>query len=105
VNFTSIPNTKFEDEKKLISVDIDIDEGKRFFVSSVDVLGLEEPARQELLKNLPLRRGQVWSSTSGPSLQKYDSVLPHCDCREAFFMDQRTGGVTVTLDFRPCPTD
>jgi outer membrane protein assembly factor BamA len=105
VNFTAVPNTNFEDEKKLISVDIDLDEGKRFFVTNVDILGLDEPARQELLKELPIKRGQVWASTSGPSLRKYDSMLPHCDCREAVRMDQRTGTVTVTLDFRPCPTN
>ena len=102
VNFTAVPNTNFEDEKKLISLDIDIDEGKRFLVTNVNILGLDEHARQELLKGLSIKRGQVWATTSGPSLQKYDSMLPHCDCREEIRMDERNGAVTVTLDFRPC---
>lgn len=38
VNFTAVPNTKVEDEKRLISLDIDMDEGKRFFVTSINVL-------------------------------------------------------------------
>ena len=32
INFTSVPNTTFDENKKLVYLDIDVDEGKRFFV-------------------------------------------------------------------------
>jgi outer membrane protein assembly factor BamA len=105
MNFIAVPNTQVDDEKKLISLDIDIDEGNRFFVANVSVLGLDERARQGLLKDLPIRRGQVWTTAAASSLLKYDSDLPHCGCREELSMDSRSGTVLVTLDFRPCQTD
>jgi outer membrane protein insertion porin family len=42
INFTSVPDTKFDDENKLISLDIDVDEGKQFRVERVNLLGLKE---------------------------------------------------------------
>jgi outer membrane protein assembly factor BamA len=105
MNFTSLPNAEFEDETKQISLDMDFDVGKRFVVARVDVLGLDEPARQELLNDLPIKQGQLWTTTIASSLVKYDSILPHCECREEILMNERSGTVTVTLDFRPCPTD
>ena len=54
VNFTSVPETTFDDDNKVVHIDIDVDEGKQFYVSSVDILGLDELARQELLKDLPV---------------------------------------------------
>jgi outer membrane protein assembly factor BamA len=105
INFTAIPNAQVDDENKLVSLDIDVDEGKRFHVSEVKVLALDESARQELLKDLSIKRGQIYNAASRISLLKYDSVLPHCECREELHIDERAGAVTVTLDFRPCPTD
>src|SRR5207302_9720150 len=60
INFTSIPDTKFDDEQKLIFLDIDVDEGKQFYVGNVNVAGLDEDAGQELLKDLPITRGQTF---------------------------------------------
>jgi outer membrane protein insertion porin family len=59
INFTSIPNTKLDDEKKLVYLDIDLDEGKQFYFSSVNVLGVNERAQQEVSKDFPI--GQVYS--------------------------------------------
>jgi outer membrane protein insertion porin family len=40
INFTSVPDTKFDDENRLISLVIDFDEGKQFRIGSVSVLGV-----------------------------------------------------------------
>jgi len=106
INFTAGPDTKFDDEKKMIALDIDLDEGKQFYVNSVDVLGLNESARQEVLKELPIKRGQIYNSGIWElSLLKYSSVLPECGCRQELSWDDRAGTVAVALDFRPCSTD
>jgi outer membrane protein assembly factor BamA len=44
INFTSVPDTQFDDENKLIHLDVDLGEGKQFYVSSVNILGLDEPS-------------------------------------------------------------
>jgi outer membrane protein assembly factor BamA len=109
INFTSIPDTRFDDEKKLIYLDIDMDEGKPFYVSSVDVLGLDEPTRQELLRDLPIKVGQPYNSRLWElSLLKHRSMFPDCGgCRayQPLRLDERAGAVAVTLDFRPCSGD
>ncbi|MGA8154383.1 MAG: POTRA domain-containing protein [Terriglobales bacterium] len=105
INFTSIPDSKFDDEKKLISLDIGIDEGKQFYVSSINVLGLDEQARQELLKELPIKRGQVYNSEVREFLPKYGFNLPDCGCDGERRLNYHTGAVAITLDFRPCSAD
>ena len=71
-------------------------------MSGVNVLGLDESAQQELLKELPIKRGQIYNAAFQMSLRKYGSMLPHCECREELSLDERVGAVAVTLDFRPC---
>jgi outer membrane protein insertion porin family len=105
INFTSVPDTTADDENKAVSLEMDLDEGKQFYVTSVNVLGLDEAARQELLKSFPIKRGQVYSSRLWEmSLLKYSSMFPDCPCRwyEPRHLDEHSGTVGVTLDFRPC---
>lgn len=74
INFTSVPDTKFDDENRRTSLVIDIDEGKQFRVSSVDVLGLDETSRQEILNDFPI--GQVYNQRFFVLLlEKYYSIL------------------------------
>lgn len=104
INFTAVPDTKFDDEKKLISLDIDLDEGKQFFISSLKVLGLDELSRQDLLENLLVKPGQIYNGRFwGLALLK----LPDCDCgsHSERRLDEKAGTVALTLDFRPCSTD
>jgi outer membrane protein assembly factor BamA len=105
LNFTSVPDTQVDDENKAISLDIDFDEGKQFIVGSIHVLGLDEPARQELLNRLPIKPGQIYNSRLWEAaLLENASVLPECDClnHEQLREDAKSGVVTLTLDFRPC---
>jgi outer membrane protein insertion porin family len=107
INFVSVPDTTFDDEKGLISLDIDVDEGKQFYVSSVKVLGLNEPAQQEILKDFPV--GQIYNTrTFELFLRKHSSLLQfesddprHVKKR----LDEQAGTVAITLDARPCPVD
>jgi outer membrane protein assembly factor BamA len=105
INFVSVPQTRFDDEKKLIYLDIDVDEGRQFYVGNVEVLGMNEPARQEVLKDLLISPGQIYNSRLWEmSLQKLNLRLPDCRCAEnrPLALDEREGIVLLTLDYRPC---
>jgi len=105
INFTAVPDTELNDEEQMISLKIDFDEGKQFYVSRIDVLGLDEAAKQELLSDLPIKHGQIFSSRLWEkSLLKYASTAPDCPCRlyEPHRFDEHSATVAVTLDFRPC---
>jgi outer membrane protein insertion porin family len=57
INFTPVPSTTFNDEKKLAFLEIDMDEGKQFYVSSIGILG----ADPQVLNDLPLTQGQIYN--------------------------------------------
>jgi outer membrane protein assembly factor BamA len=108
INLVVFPETRFDDERKTISLDVDLDSGKQFYVSEVNVLGLDEAARQQLLNDLPIQRGQVYNSRLWElSLLKHASMFPACECRwgQPLRLDEKRGTVAVTLDFRPCSAD
>jgi len=107
INFTSVPDTKFEDEAKLVSLEIDIDEGKQFHIGSFSVLGLDEPTKQDLLKDFPMKHGQVYESGLYESFMlRHPSIAAPDDPNHTYRqLDERAGTVTITLDARPCPID
>ena len=103
INFTSIPNTQFNEERQTISLDIDIDEGKRFYVSRVSILGLDDHVLEDSL----LKRGAVYDQRLVDLfLQEHASSLPtdaSPDSRIHLRLNERAGTVAVTFDFRTCP--
>jgi len=106
LNFTSVPETRFDDANKRILLTIDLDEGQQFYVSSVEVLGLGEDARQEVLKDLSIKSGQIYNSRLWEQiLIQYGSMLPDCECRTQRRLDDKSGALALTLDFRPCSAD
>lgn len=105
INFTSVPDTAFDEESRSMSLTIDIDEGKQFRVGAIKVLGLEDSAREQLLQSLPIKGGQIFSSQVWEkTVAVQPSLFPQCECdaREAERLDEKSGLVTFTLDFRPC---
>jgi len=59
INYTGVPETTFDDEKKLAFLEIDIDEGKQFYLTRIDILGLDGPSQREVLKDM--RVGQIYN--------------------------------------------
>jgi len=98
INFTAVPSTTFDDEKKLgFLLEIDVDEGKKFYVSSIGILG----ADPQVLNDLPLTRGQVYNvRLVNQFLRKHlrgiDVNNPKVQQR---VLDERNGTVALTFDF------
>ena len=62
INFTSVPETRFDDEKKLIFLDIDVDEGKQFYVRRIEFQGNTTTRDKVIRRELALEEGQVYNS-------------------------------------------
>ncbi len=105
INYTGVPATTFDDDKKQAFLEIDVDEGKQFFISSVNVVGVDEPAKQKILSNLAIHGGDVYNSRLWELSLMHIPRLPDCECRQTLQMDDRTATVALTLDFRPCSTN
>lgn len=102
-NFTAIPNTSIDDDKKLISLDIDVDEGKQFHVSGVNILGLDEYSQGQLLKEFPMKRGAVYNlKLFNLFLLQNRSRFSPLTAIDRSTLDEKVGTITFTLDFLPC---
>ena len=105
INFTSVPDTKFDEETKRISLDIDFDEGKQFYVSSVNILGLDEPAQEELLKDFPMKGSQIYNERLFERFLLRHASIFSASHRSDRSLNDQAGTVTFTFDFRPCLAD
>ncbi len=107
VNFTSVPDTSFDEERKMVTLKIELDEGKQFYIGSVNILGLDQHVADDLLNDLLLKPGDVYNqrifelSLQYLSLRRTNVSFSHYSRQ----LDERAGTIAITFDFRPCPTE
>jgi hypothetical protein len=105
INYTGVPKTEFDEKRRAISLIVDIDSGRQFFISSINVLGLNGSAAEALLADFPLKTGGIYNSRLWKlGLLRNSSMFPSCECRsnETWTTNEQTGTIALTLDFRPC---
>lgn len=107
INFTSIPNSEIDEASRTISLAIDMDEGRQFFISGIKIVGLDEQASENALKDLALKPGEVYNEKLADLFLLIDgSLLPSgasSDSRIHMALDERAGTVALAFDFGPCP--
>jgi outer membrane protein assembly factor BamA len=107
INFTSIPNTVLDDDKRLIFFNMDLDEGRQFRLTQIHILGVDEVAQQEILKDAPI--GQIYNARLFELfLDKHASVFKFLHDDPAYIarrLNERVGTVEITLDAGHCPVD
>ena len=62
INFGAIPKPSFDEQKKTVSLDIDIDEGKPFYVSRIEFQGNTITRDRVIRRELMLDEGNVYNS-------------------------------------------
>jgi outer membrane protein insertion porin family len=62
INFGAIPKPVFDDQKKTVSLEIDIDEGKPFFVSRIEFQGNTITRDKVIRRELLLDEGSIYNS-------------------------------------------
>jgi outer membrane protein insertion porin family len=62
INFGAIPKLSYDDQKKTVSLSIDIDEGKPFYVSRIEFEGNTITRDKVIRRELLLEEGQVYNS-------------------------------------------
>ena len=105
INYTGVPKTRIDNEKHKIYVVVDIDEGKQFYVDSIEVLGLDDANQQALLRESSLRGGDIYNARLDELfLGRIKSQFPNCGCGEIKHnqIDERAGTAVLTYDLRSC---
>ena len=62
INFGAIPKISYDDQKKTVSLNIDIDEGKQFLVSRIEFAGNSITRDRVIRRELMLDEGSVYNS-------------------------------------------
>jgi outer membrane protein assembly factor BamA len=109
LNFTSIPNTQIDERTHTISLAIDVDEGKQFFISSIDVVGLDGQASESVLRESRLKPGDIYNQRLADLfLREHASLLPpgiSPTSRVRLNYNESAGTVALGFDFRSCPVE
>jgi outer membrane protein insertion porin family len=62
INFGAIPQVHYDDQKKTVSINVDIDEGAQFYVSRIEFQGNTITRDKVIRRELMLDEGQVYNS-------------------------------------------
>ena len=102
INFTPVPNTDADDEKRLISLRIDLDEGKQFYVRRIEFEGNTTTRDKVIRRELALEEGQVYNGNLWElsllrlnQLQYFDQLKPDQDSE--IKQNPQDGTVDITL--------
>jgi outer membrane protein insertion porin family len=107
INFTSVPDTKFDDEKKLVNLEIDVDEGKQFYVRRIEFQGNTTTRDKVIRREIALEEGQIYNSRYWElsllrlnQLGYFDQLKPDDPNTTDRKLDEKAGTVDLTLKVR-----
>jgi len=104
INFTPVPNTTFDDDKKIANLDIDVDEGKQFYVRRIEFQGNTTTRDKVIRRELALEEGGVYNSRLWElsllrlnQLSYFDQLKPDDPNVTDKKLDEKNGQVDLTL--------
>jgi len=102
INFTPVPNTDADDEKRTISLRIDLDEGKQFYVRRIEFEGNTTTRDKVIRRELALEEGQIYNGNLWElsllrlnQLQYFQPLKPEQDSE--IKQNAQDGTVDITL--------
>lgn len=101
INFAAIPSTKIYEEKKLITLNIDLDEGKQFVVNRLDIFGLDPEASRNISNRFLLKTGQVYNERLvRMSMKRLSLSDPNAVAKVTLNPDEAAGTVEIAITFK-----
>jgi outer membrane protein insertion porin family len=104
INFTSIPETRFDEDKKQIFLDIDVDEGKQFYVRRIEFQGNTTTRDKVIRREVALEEGSIYNSRLWElsllrlnQLGYFDQLKPDDPTVTTRQLDEKNGLVDLTL--------
>ncbi|MCU1306786.1 MAG: surface antigen [Acidobacteriaceae bacterium] len=86
INFTGVPDMKINEEKKIIDVEVDLDEGKSYLVRRIEFVGNTTTRDKVIRRELAVEEGNVYNSRLWEfsllrlnQLQYFDPLKPDQD--------------------------
>jgi outer membrane protein insertion porin family len=107
INFTSIPEPNLDEPKKLVSFEIEVDEGKQFSVRRIEFQGNTTTRDKVIRRELLLEEGQLYNEQFWKySIQRlnqlgfFDQIKPDDPSVTERHLDEKQGTVDLTLKLK-----
>ena len=104
INFTSVPDTKFDDEKKIVNLEVDVDEGKQFYVRRIEFQGNTTTRDKVIRREIALEEGQIYNSRYWElsllrlnQLGYFEQLKPDDPNTTERHLDEKAGTVDLSL--------
>jgi outer membrane protein insertion porin family len=104
INYTAVPSTTFDDDKKLAFLEFDIDEGKQFYVRRIEFQGNTTTRDKVIRRELALEEGGIYDSHLWElsllrlnQLSYFDQLKPDDPNVTDKKLDEKNGQVDLTL--------
>jgi outer membrane protein insertion porin family len=105
IDFTPVPTTDIDDEKKEITLNVEVDEGKPYFVRRIEFQGNTTTRDRVIRRELLVQEGQVFNSRLWDlsilrlnQLNYFDALKPEDDTERK--LDTQDGTVDLTVKVR-----
>ncbi len=105
INFTPIPDFSFDEEKKLITMRVDIDEGKQYYVRRIEFKGNTTTRDKVIRRELALDEGSLYNSRAWEisllrlnQLNYFENLKPDQDTE--IKQDNQNATVDLTLKLK-----
>lgn len=102
INFTSVPETKIDDDKKLITLEIDLDEGKPFYIRRIEFVGNQTTRDKVIRRELGVEEGGIFNGRLWEfsilrlnQLGYFEQLRPEEDSERK--LNEKEGTVDLTL--------
>jgi outer membrane protein insertion porin family len=102
INFTAVPETDIDHDKKLLTLNVDVDEGKPFFVRRIEFQGNTTTRDRVIRRELLVQEGQVFNSRLWElsvlrlnQLNYFEALKPEDDTERK--IDEKDGTVDLTV--------
>ncbi len=102
INFSAAPSTEIDDDKKLITLNVDMDEGKAFFVRRIEFQGNTTTRDRVIRRELLVQEGQVFNTQAWEvsvlrlnQLNYFETLKPEEDTERK--LDEQNGTVDLIV--------
>ena len=102
IDFSSVPNTEIDDEKKLITLNVEVEEGKAYSVRRIEFQGNTTTRDRVIRRELLVQEGQVFNSRLWDisilrlnQLNYFDALKPEDDTERK--LDAQNGTVDLIV--------
>jgi outer membrane protein assembly factor BamA len=102
INFAVVPETRITEDDNAVWLNLDLDEGKAFGISEINILGVDEQTEHQMLQEFLLKPGDVYSQTLF-DLSIRRLLPPNSISFSEKRIDKQAGTIAFTIGFGRCP--